>query len=146
MTIDDVDRHIATATCQWCGVPLVPEDGTWTEPGGTGDYCPEGLAVGRTGTSPHLPVFKEASPVLRPCHVTGMHEPDHHLRREYPCDIQARDVADQLLAGRDLSTLPRALHPDCYWCGTQPDSLGRFIATAKDHLNWLDADPNGYAP
>lgn len=44
-----------TATCAWCGVPLVAADGTWTDHAGSGDYCPEGLAVGPTGTSPHLP-------------------------------------------------------------------------------------------
>jgi len=49
-----------TATCLWCGVRLVPEDGTWTGPDGTWDYCPEGLAVGATGTSPHLPVLDAA--------------------------------------------------------------------------------------
>lgn len=43
-------------TCDWCGNPLVPRDGVWTdEANRSGDYCPEGLAVGPTGTSPHLP-------------------------------------------------------------------------------------------
>lgn len=43
-------------TCQWCGSPLTPDDGVWTDDANSGDYCPEGLAVGSTGTSPHLPV------------------------------------------------------------------------------------------
>jgi hypothetical protein len=42
--------------CEWCGVRLVPEWGTWVGDHGSGDYCPEGLAVGEDGTSPHLPV------------------------------------------------------------------------------------------
>lgn len=50
--------------CAWCGVPLVPSDGTWTDVAyGSGDYCPEGKAVGPTGTSPHLPL-READGVM----------------------------------------------------------------------------------
>ncbi len=45
----------ALYACEWCGDPLTAGDGVWTHPL-SGDYCPEGLAVGRTGTSPHLPV------------------------------------------------------------------------------------------
>lgn len=48
--------------CQWCGTSLVAGDGVWTDPGNTGDYCPEGPAVGPTGTSPHLPALATPAP------------------------------------------------------------------------------------
>jgi hypothetical protein len=51
-------------TCEWCGSPL-EVDGIWTDStNGSGDYCPEGMAVGPEGTSPHKPrlVAPEAQP------------------------------------------------------------------------------------
>lgn len=57
------ERGGLRALCEWCGATLTAEDGVWTDlDTNSGDYCPEGLAVGRTGTSPHLPRYA-ATPV-----------------------------------------------------------------------------------
>ena len=57
---------------------------------------------------------------VRPCHVTGMHEPGHHVK--YTCSIQMREVATALLDALGLADgLPRGLHgADCYWCHAVP--------------------------
>jgi hypothetical protein len=61
--------------------------------------------------------------VIRPCHVTGMHEPDHHLK--YTCDIQRTEALRNLLKALDVNegTLPHDLHDEgtCYWCHTIPN-------------------------
>jgi hypothetical protein len=49
------EDHREEWNCGWCGDTLRPYDGTWVGDV-AGDYCPEGKAVGSTGTSPHLPV------------------------------------------------------------------------------------------
>jgi hypothetical protein len=46
-------------TCGWCGDTLRPYDGAWVGDI-AGDYCPEGKAVGSTGTSPHLPIKSQS--------------------------------------------------------------------------------------
>lgn len=53
---------------------------------------------------------------LEPCHVTGMHDPNH--TDGSVCDIQRAKAFDRLLAvlGVSEGELPRALHDDCYWC------------------------------
>lgn len=58
---------------------------------------------------------------LEPCHVTGMHNPDHHLK--HVCDIQRSAAFNRVLEliGIDESELPHALHgSDCYWCHGVP--------------------------
>jgi hypothetical protein len=58
---------------------------------------------------------------LRPCHVTGMHEPDHHLR--YTCGLQVQDIFAEVLAAANMKVedFPHALHPEPeYWCHGVP--------------------------
>lgn len=64
---------------------------------------------------------------IEPCHVTGMHDPNHTER--YLCDIQTTAVLSHLLAALGLHTrdLSHQLHPDtpydeggCYWCHNVP--------------------------
>ena len=78
----------------------------------------------------------DKKPVLHPCHVTGMHTPDHHLTSDHVCSIQARDVADQMAA--DLERLPRALHASCYWCGTS-GYPGKASSETPAHEAWAVA-------
>lgn len=75
---------------------------------------------------------------LHPCHVTGMHTPDHHLVSDHICDLQAEDIAKQAFG--DLTLLPRALHPNCYWCGTKEIS-GHLTDDAAEQKAWADAAP-----
>ena len=58
---------------------------------------------------------------IRPCHVTGMHTPDHHLK--FTCDIQRsaalRNLLNELNVGE--GQLPRDLHDEsCGWCHRIP--------------------------
>jgi hypothetical protein len=65
-------------------------------------------------------VFADALAV-RPCHITGMHEPDHHTR--YLCNDQKAAALDGLLSGLGLEfgDLPRRLHDEaCGWCHRVP--------------------------
>jgi hypothetical protein len=56
MTTERAEPLMVAWVCVWCGASLSPIDGVWTdEITRSGDYCSEGMAVGRTGTSPHLP-------------------------------------------------------------------------------------------
>lgn len=60
--------------------------------------------------------------VYEPCHVTGMHNPGHHLTST--CQIQTSVVFGRLLRGLGLTRddLPNRLHnPDCGWCHRVPD-------------------------
>lgn len=63
-----------------------------------------------------------ANLTLRPCHVTGMHDPNHTDR--YLCREQQADLLDRLLraAGIELADIPHELHPEgtCYWCHEVP--------------------------
>lgn len=66
---------------------------------------------------------------LTPCHVTGMHTPEHHAGKEkggevtegYTCDIQANEALTRFIksvGGENRNDLPRELHPEgtCGWC------------------------------
>lgn len=72
---------------------------------------------------------------LRPCHVTGMHTPEHHL--DYTCEIQKGEAFDRalkiLMATED--EVPKHLHDDCYWCHGQDP-----VACASS-ANVLDGSP-----
>ena len=92
--------------------------------------------------------------VLRPCHTTGMHNPTHCLDHPKPhaCELQRADVALRLIEAAglgDLVDLPREVHPNCYWCGTDARSQSgeeqrssqadAFAAWANDHRGEPDA-------
>lgn len=58
--------------------------------------------------------------VLRPCHTTGLHTPDDHLRTV--CSEMKISVFDRLLAavGIDEADLRHELHEECCWCHDIP--------------------------
>lgn len=63
--------------------------------------------------------------VLRPCHVTGLHSPDHQAEQpENFCEIQKAAAIEEVLEliGLDWSKVRRDLHDegDCYWCHHVP--------------------------
>lgn len=83
-------------------------------------------------------VLREAL-AIEPCHITGEHEPDHHLR--YLCrDQQARALAG-LLAGLGLNfdDLPRRLHPGCGWCHRIP-AQERYRERLRATWAWAGVD------
>lgn len=94
-------------------------------------------ALAATSTTPPagLPLA-----VLHPCHVTGMHTPNHHLTSDRVCGIQLEDIAEQMLSGSDPATLPRAVHSKCFWCGTSPYRDGRPFEGADEHRQWAGAE------
>jgi hypothetical protein len=59
---------------------------------------------------------------VTPCHITGMHAPEHH--RRYLCDGQKAKMLEAVLAalGLDFGDLPKRLHPqgECGWCHRVP--------------------------
>jgi hypothetical protein len=57
---------------------------------------------------------------ITPCHITGMHEPEHHLR--YLCSTQKAELLDKVLAvlGLAFKGLPHRLHDECGWCHRVP--------------------------
>lgn len=109
--------------CQWCGVPLTPDDGVWTEHQGTGDYCPEGLAVGSNGTSPHLPVARGLTLVREG--ELELPEPDFLL-----IDYRVSERSRRRLAEREHADWHHA-HPDRV-CARQPEDqpMNRTILRA----------------
>lgn len=59
---------------------------------------------------------------IHPCHITGMHSPEHHLNGSV-CSHMMTDSADGVLAliGATQDELPRHLHgPQCGWCHRVP--------------------------
>lgn len=75
---------------------------------------------------------------LMPCHVTGMHTPDHAAGKEkrdkdgmvtitegYTCSLQADEALKRFISsvgGENRNDLPRDLHPEgaCGWCHRIP--------------------------
>lgn len=57
---------------------------------------------------------------LKPCHITGEHDPTHTPDRV--CASQTAAAFRGLLALLDVEVedLPRALHDTCYWCNNVP--------------------------
>lgn len=58
---------------------------------------------------------------LEPCHITGMHEPDHHVK--YNCADQYKAVLDKVLQALEMNRadLRHQLHEgSCYWCHHVP--------------------------
>lgn len=58
---------------------------------------------------------------VEPCHITGMHDPEHHTR--YMCQDQRASMLDRVLAvlGLTVGELPRRLHERCGWCHDVPN-------------------------
>lgn len=66
---------------------------------------------------------------LEPCHVTGLHDPEHTTRRV--CNIQRAVAWERLLSflGVDEEDLPRRMKEDCYFCheGEDKPILERWV-------------------
>jgi hypothetical protein len=77
---------------------------------------------------------------VRPCHITGMHEPDHHTR--YRCSEQKAAALDALLAGLGLEfgDLPRRLHGEtCVWCHRVPGQE-KYRERLRATYQWAGAE------
>ncbi|MGH3405132.1 MAG: hypothetical protein ACRDRJ_21910 [Streptosporangiaceae bacterium] len=83
-------------------------------------------------------VLREAL-AIQPCHITGEHEPDHHLR--YLCRDQQAAMLSGLLAGLGLAfgDLPRRLHDGCGWCHRIP-AQERYRERLRATWAWAGAD------
>jgi len=70
---------------------------------------------------------------IEPCHVTGEHQPDHHLTSNHICDIQRRGAWGRAMheLGFDHTNPRRRLHENCGWC-TGPDG--------DLHLAWVTGE------
>ncbi len=53
---------------------------------------------------------------LHPCHVTGLHDPNHTVKEV--CSLQQSASFTRLLEflGITVDEVPRKLHDNCYWC------------------------------
>lgn len=80
-----------------------------------------------------------AALTVRPCHVTGLHSPEHHLR--YSCDIQKADTLDRVLAaiGTTYDELPKELHPGDLWCHSVP-SQEQYREGLRQTYRWAGVD------
>jgi hypothetical protein len=72
---------------------------------------------------------------LRPCHVTGEHDPTHTT--EYVCVLQMAVAFKGLLKllGITEADLPRKLHDSCYWCNAEPkhhEELQQWVQRVSD--------------
>jgi hypothetical protein len=76
---------------------------------------------------------------VHPCHITGMHEPDHHTR--YLCTDQKAAALDGLLAGLGLefADLPRRLHDRCGWCHEIP-TQERYRERLRRSYRWAGVE------
>ena len=83
-------------------------------------------------------VLREAL-AIEPCHITGEHEPDHHLR--YLCRDQQAAMLAGLLAGLGLKfdDLPRRLHDGCGWCHRIP-AQERYRERLRATWAWAGID------
>lgn len=79
---------------------------------------------------------------VRPCHVTGMHTPNHHL--DYLCQIQKAAMFDAVLeaVGLSVEELPHALHEDCYWCHNVP-AQEQYRARLRRTYEWAGVPVTG---
>lgn len=79
---------------------------------------------------------------LRPCHVTGEHNPTH--TPEFICRFQLHEALSNLLLMLQVGdeTLPRRLHEDCYFCDTDGRPHGTEHAERHAALRaWADGAP-----
>jgi hypothetical protein len=77
-----------------------------------------------------------AALTVRPCHITGIHNPDHH--RKYTCADQRAEAFRQVLEliGATEDELPRALHNEnCGWCHRIP-SQERYREDLRKTWGW----------
>lgn len=77
----------------------------------------------------------------RPCHITGMHEPEHHLRADC-ADMKAATIERMLLAaGVSYHELPARLHDlgDCGWCHGVP-SQEKYRERLRRTWAWAGVD------
>jgi hypothetical protein len=60
---------------------------------------------------------------LRPCHLSGTHDPTHTPR--FICDLQKVAALDRLMEvlGLTYERLPRGLHDHGHWCCHPKDSV-----------------------
>lgn len=74
--------------------------------------------------------------VLRPCHITGMHTPNHHTRST--CNDQKVAVLEGLLAalGIDLADARRELHPDGCWSCHDVPGQEKYRETRRNTYRW----------
>lgn len=72
---------------------------------------------------------------IRPCHITGLHEPDHHLK--YSCAEQDRESVRALMVLLDASfdERPHRLHEGCGWCHNVP-SQEEYRARLRETHEW----------
>lgn len=73
---------------------------------------------------------------LHPCHITGMHSPEHHL--EYVCEHQKGVLLESLLGVlglRDADSLPHRLHESCGWCHDVP-SQEKYRERLRKTYEW----------
>lgn len=70
---------------------------------------------------------------LRPCHVTGMHEPNHDPNAF--CSSQKVAMLDELLESLDIKVedITRELHEDCGWCHRIPSQEKYRERVRRDH-------------
>lgn len=85
---------------------------------------------------------------LQPCHVTGMHTPEHHIAHRSPfngeesegyvCEMQLVAAVKRLLGllEADVSELPHELHgPECGWCH-RPATQEKYRARQRLSHAW----------
>jgi hypothetical protein len=82
------------------------------------------------------PDMVRAALTLRPCHITGMHTPEHHLIGT--CTEQRNDMLLRLLAAMQTEEgeLPHGLHGQgCHWCHEVP-SQERYRDRLRKTWEW----------
>lgn len=79
-----------------------------------------------------------AAVYLTPCHVTGMHTPEHHLNGT-TCDTQRAEILARVLQVLEmpLEAAPHKLHDACYWCHGVPNQE-EFRAQRRATYEWAD--------
>jgi len=73
---------------------------------------------------------------IEPCHITGEHEPNHHLKGRI-CNYQRGDAWRRAMValGLDPENPARKLHDDCFWCHNEES--GHLL----EHQKWAEENP-----
>lgn len=105
---------------------------------GNDGYAEREETVTRWSTRAVIAVLVDALAV-EPCHITGMHEPEHHVR--YMCSDQTAAQLKNLLAGLGLSVdhLPRRLHVNCGWCHRVP-TQEKYRQQLRESYRWAGVE------